>query len=123
MLEVLIACIEICDPDRRAALGMPAPAEFDERWDRPFHGFAVTWFGSRVVARLRQLLLRSSLAEEQLQNQLQRLGEAERKLLRDQDETRRQCREALCALATDSAGSSGSSRSQTPAHPQPSPSG
>ena len=130
MLEVLIACIEICDPDRRAALGIPAPAEFDERQDRPLHGFAVAWFGSRVVARLRQMLLRSGLAEEQLQPQLQRLEEAERKLLGDQDETRRQCREALCAAATDSAGSSspgssgssGSSGSQTPARPQPSPS-
>jgi alkylation response protein AidB-like acyl-CoA dehydrogenase len=99
MLEVLIACSEICDPGRRAALGMPAPPGFDASRDGPLHDLAITWFGSRVVSRLRSLLLRSGLPEDQLQERLGSLNDAEHSLLRDQDETRRQCREALCATA------------------------
>jgi len=95
MLETSIACIELCDPDRRAALGLPEPVEFDESWDRPFYDFAVTWFGSRVVAAVRRLLLRSNLGAEPLQHELDGLQEAERQLLTGQDEIRRQCREAL----------------------------
>ena len=91
----LIACIELCDPDRRLALGMPAAAEFDEKRDRPLYAFAVTWLGSRVIASVRQLLLRSGLAGGQLQVELRGLEEAEGQLLGGQDEIRRQCRDAL----------------------------
>lgn len=95
MLEVLIACIELCDPDRRTALGLPQPVSFDEGFDPPFYSFAVNWFGSRVVASVRQLLLRSDLSERELAEEMQGLQDAERQMLRGQDEIRRQCREVL----------------------------
>ncbi len=125
MLEVLVACSEICDPERRAALGMPPPEGFDPSRDGPLHDLAFTWLGSRLVASLRQLLLRSSLPEEELQEHLGRLAGVEHNLLRDQDETRRQCREVLCATADprDAGHPGDTSRPRTPARPRRSPGG
>lgn len=116
MLEVLIACCEVCDPERRTALGMPPPAQFDEDRDRALYDFAFGWFGSRAVSRMRQLLLQSSLPQEELKKHLARLGTAERDLLRDQDETRSLCREQLCAPRDPA----DPSRARKPARPQPS---
>lgn len=94
-LEVLVAGVELCDPDRRAALGLPPPAQADDAWDRPFYDFAITWLGSRVAASVRQLLLRSGLEEAPLRQQLAKLDEAERQLVCGQDEIRSSCRQAL----------------------------
>ena len=96
-VEVLVAAVEICDPDRRTALGLLEPAEFNAAWDGPFLRFAVSWLGTRVISGVRQLLLRTELAADQPRTQLQALLDAERELLRGQDEVRRRCREALVA--------------------------
>ena len=99
-LEVLAATVELCDLDRRKALGLPPPAPGDETWDRAFYAFAITWLGSRVTSSVRQLLLRSGAPDPVLAAELSALENAERELLRDQDERRHACREALLRQAT-----------------------
>lgn len=90
-LEVLVAGIELCDLDRRAALGLPDPVEVDSARDRAFYRFAVSWIGGRTISRVRQLLI----ATGGLEKALSQLVEAEQRLLAGQDEIRSQCRDAL----------------------------
>ncbi len=92
-LEVLSACVELCDPERRLELGLADPIAFDKAADRSAYDFAITWLGSRVIASIRQLLLKASLGEER-DEPLRHLEQAERRILDRHDETRRRCHEA-----------------------------
>ena len=95
-LEVLVAAAELCDPDRRSALGIPEPAEVAATRDRAFYSFAITWLGGRAISATRRL----AVATRGLDGEVSRLAEAEQQLLEGQDEIRRQCREELCRAAT-----------------------
>jgi alkylation response protein AidB-like acyl-CoA dehydrogenase len=58
-LETLIAAVELADPDRRQALGLPLPTGDSVAG---VYRFALSWQGARAAAALRQLWLASSLA-------------------------------------------------------------
>jgi alkylation response protein AidB-like acyl-CoA dehydrogenase len=94
-LEVLVAAVELCDLDRRSALGLPEPAQVAATRDRAFYSFAITWLGGRAISSARQL----AIATGGLDAELSRLAGAEQQLLEGQDEIRRQCRDALCHAA------------------------
>lgn len=61
-LEGLTAAAALVDPDRRAALGLPA-ADGDPGLERLVWRFAAGWLGSRWIERLRTLVSRAGLAD------------------------------------------------------------
>lgn len=95
-LEVLVATVELADVTRREALGLP-PLEDERDSDRLAYEYAITWLGSRVVAGIRQQLLRSDMPAEEREAPLAALERAEADLLRGHDQLRRSYAEVLCA--------------------------
>lgn len=63
-LEGLAAMLELADPDRRAALGIPPLLDGERPLDRPICQFTVDWIGRRVIAGIRELVLGAGLEDD-----------------------------------------------------------
>ncbi len=95
-LEGLVAILELCDPTRREALGVPAMLGGELPLDRPVCRFTVAMLGRRVVAGMRDLALAFALPET-WPGSLPTLHAVEAALSIDDVETRRLCRAAVRA--------------------------
>lgn len=87
-LEAVVAGVELCDLDRRAALGLP-PVVDAGPVDRLAWRYAAGWLGARLVDRVRALAQGAGLPAPP------GLEELSRSLLRDHDQVRRDLRTHL----------------------------
>lgn len=62
LLEALTCTVELSDPDRRQALGLPTPREADAGLDAAVYGYTVGWLGDRVATRIRALAASAGIA-------------------------------------------------------------
>jgi alkylation response protein AidB-like acyl-CoA dehydrogenase len=96
-LEGIAALIELCDLDRRAALGIPPLADGERALDQPVYRFALAWLGGRVVAGVRELALRVECPPGWLHgaDDAAELAAIEARLSAGHGEVLRACRAAL----------------------------